>query len=183
MGNLYVLFVDSFLLRDPLKKKQKNMSKKRHFQHLRVARGDADLSKERRRQMPYEKGGGEQSRRDILYIWAHVCIYVASFQYVVVAFAQTHQVTMEVTVHMCLIQLPDAFMKLNCHDLKKKKEPKLPVQKVYEVRLCLVQKISTRYKSTFRRFPGPHRDGFSKTRKVQFLVSVSRAWKTKFKPA
>ena len=56
---------------------------------------------------------------------------------------------MEVTVHMCLIQLPDAFMKLNCHDLKKKKEPKLPVQKVYEVRLCLVQKISTWYKSTF----------------------------------
>ncbi len=38
----------------------------------------------------------------------------------------------------------------------------------------LVQKISTWYKSTFRRFRDPRRDGFSKTRKVQFLFSVSR---------
>ena len=71
----------------------------------------------------------------------------------------------------------------DCIFILKKKEPKLPVLKVYESSLRPVQKISTGYKSTFRRFPGPRRDGFSKTRKVQFLVSVSRACKTKFKPA
>ncbi len=75
MGNLYVLFVDSFLLRDPLKKKQKNMSKKRHFQQLRVARGDTDLSKQHHRQMPYEKGGGgTESERYTIYLRS--CMYI-----------------------------------------------------------------------------------------------------------
>ncbi len=43
---------------------------------------------------------------------------------------------------------------------------RLPVQKVYEARLGLVQKISTRYKSTFRRFPGPRRESDFQKRKV-----------------
>ena len=37
---------------------------------------------------------------------------------------------------------------------------------MYEARLGLVQKISTRYKSTFRRFPGPRRESDFQKRKV-----------------
>jgi hypothetical protein len=53
---------------------------------------------------------------------------------------------------------------------------KLPVQKEYEVRFSPVQKISTWCGSTFRGFPHPRHDGFSKTRKVQFLFTVSSTY-------
>ena len=55
----------------------------------------------------------------------------------------------------------------------KKKGPKLPVLKVYEAWLCLVQKISTRYKSTFFLLHAARQAGISKSRKVQFLWTMS----------
>ncbi len=55
----------------------------------------------------------------------------------------------------------------------KKKGPKLPVQKVYEARLGLVQKISTRYKSTFSLLRDVRQTAIPKWRKVHFLLTVS----------
>ena len=55
----------------------------------------------------------------------------------------------------------------------KKKGPNLPVLKVYETRLFVVQKISTRYKSTFFLLHVARQAGISKSRKVQFLWTMS----------
>jgi hypothetical protein len=44
--------------------------------------------------------------------------------------------------------------------------PKLPVLKVYEAMLCPLQKISTRYKSTFSLLHVARQAGISKSRKV-----------------
>jgi hypothetical protein len=57
--------------------------------------------------------------------------------------------------------------------IQKKMGPKLPVQKVYEAMLCPVQKFSTRYKSTFSLLHAARQAGISKSRKVQFLWTMS----------
>ena len=57
--------------------------------------------------------------------------------------------------------------------LKKKNGTKVPVQKVYEARFGPVQKISTRYKSTFNRLHDARQAGIPKWRKVYFLLTVS----------
>ena len=44
---------------------------------------------------------------------------------------------------------------------------------MYKARLCPVQKISTRYKSTFYLLRDVREAGISKSRKVQFLFTVS----------
>ena len=55
----------------------------------------------------------------------------------------------------------------------KKNGPKLPVQKVYGARFGLVQKISTRYKSTFFLLRDGRQAAITKWRKVHFLLTVS----------
>ncbi len=55
----------------------------------------------------------------------------------------------------------------------KKNGPKLPVLKVYETRLFVVQKISTRYKSTFFLLRDGRQAAITKWRKVHFLLTVS----------
>jgi hypothetical protein len=66
--------------------------------------------------------------------------------------------------------------------------PKLPVQKVYEARVCPVQKISTSHKSTFSRLHDARHPGIScvyrvnvgpGTKKMQFLPTKHTLWISK----
>jgi hypothetical protein len=60
--------------------------------------------------------------------------------------------------------------------LKKKNEPKLPVQKLYEPRFGLVQRISTWYKSTFRRFRDPSMLDSRKLERFSFYLPFFDTW-------
>ena len=66
----------------------------------------------------------------------------------------------------------------DCIFIKKKEGPKLPVLKVYESRLCPVQKIITRYKSTFFRFHDARQVGISKGEggRKRGIAAAGRVW-------